>query len=101
MLRPSQTINHERRWAKIKADPEKYRALLDYQNERRKTHPRNPESLNQYKKELREVARDIGNCPQCFHTKDKDEKHALCAKCREYSRNYYKKKKEELKKKNG
>lgn len=93
MQRLSVVNNQERRWKKIKSDPEKYNELLRKKRISRRLHPRNSVLLNEYRKQLREVAKDIGNCPQCFRPKEKD-KYKMCAKCREYSRKYYKKKKE-------
>lgn len=40
-----------------------------------------------YEKELRQTAKDIGNCINCFKEKE-SEKYTLCYKCREYKSKY-------------
>lgn len=36
---------------------------------------------NKYKKEMREVAKDLGNCSQCFNEKENDQ-FKRCLNCR-------------------
>jgi len=47
-------------------------------------------SPNERRKQLREIAKEIGRCPHCL--KDKDNPlFKLCSKCRKYMRDYNKK----------
>ena len=46
------------------------------------TKERKRDRSRRYTHEMREVARDIGNCTQCFKPKD-DPRYAMCKKCRD------------------
>lgn len=59
----------------------KKKTKLDKRNFRRR----------QYQIEMREVARDLGNCTHCFNFND-DRRYLLCSKCRIQARGYQKKK---------
>jgi len=99
MTRLSQVLNAEKRWARIKSNPEKYKAHLERQRMYMRAHPRTGKQ-KEYKREMKKVALDVGNCPQCFQPKE-DLTYKICAKCRKYHRDYYnahKKKKKEAKK---
>lgn len=50
----------------------------------------------EYTKQMRGIAKDIGNCSQCFKERD-NPKFKRCSKCRDYARNYYNNKKITLK----
>ena len=44
-------------------------------------------SQKQYIREMREVAREIGNCPRCFQERD-NPKYKICSRCRLYQRQW-------------
>jgi len=46
---------------------------------------------NEYRKEMREIAIELGNCSKCFQEKD-NPKFKTCSKCRAYFRARYIKK---------
>jgi hypothetical protein len=88
MVRVSQTLNAEKSWARLKANPEK---LEEYYKKQRQYRRSNPRTYLKYRQEMRDVARDLNNCPQCLRPKDEKDlnsEYKLCSKCREYARNY-------------
>lgn len=80
--------SHKRRWGKIKSNPElleKHRAY----NRNRKAHilESSKQWHRNYRKEMRETARDLGNCTYCYKEKSKNE-FKMCANCREKHQGY-------------
>ena len=45
--------------------------------------------FNNYRKEMRKAAKDLGNCVVCFKEKDKS-KYLICSKCRKKISKYRK-----------
>jgi len=41
-------------------------------------------------KELRDLSKEIGNCPSCFRPNEENSKYVWCLKCREKNRGYQK-----------
>lgn len=87
--------NRQKKYKELKQNPEEYNKFKEYQKQKRRNFvKKNREEHNRksrkYKQEMRDTAREIGNCTKCFKPKEKD-KYKLCLKCREYSREYYKK----------
>lgn len=90
-MRVSQTICQQRKFEKIKSNPEKYKAYLEY---RRAYSKRKGRIFDKdYPKELRKIAIELGNCSHCFKPKE-NPNYKMCDKCREWQREYYHKKKE-------
>jgi len=88
--------SYQRRWAKIKADPELYSKKLEYQ--RGRYHLRTEEQkeiinkkMNDWRRSMRRVAKDLGNCSMCFKEND-NPKFKMCSICRIKMRKYYKNK---------
>lgn len=52
---------------------------------RRRTYREVMDLRNNYKKSLREIAIELGNCSSCFKPKE-NVKYRMCGKCREYFR---------------
>lgn len=48
--------------------------------------------ISKYRREMREVAKELGNCSICFKPKD-NPKYSCCLKCRMYQKEYYHKNK--------
>jgi hypothetical protein len=90
-------LNHAKKeWAKVKADPELHKKVIQARIRREK----NPDILKErykkkalYNKELREICKEIGNCPHCFKPRD-NPKYKHCDRCREYQRKQKQKEKQ-------
>lgn len=86
----SRQDNYKRRYEKIKNDPELYRQYRERNNlNARKRYLKNREKIKaqkiKYYREMRSIAREMGNCIYCFKEND-DPKYSGCSKCRERNR---------------
>lgn len=91
MLRPSQQIQIEKKWNRIKSDPEKHKRQKEYQRKWYKKHPPTKEKLEKAKKylnEMRKLAKELGNCSSCFKSKE-DPEFLTCRKCRYQAQDSY------------
>jgi hypothetical protein len=88
--------SYQRRYALLKANPELYAKRLEEQRRRyrNKTNEQRIKwnaSQNEWRKSMRRVAKDIGNCSFCFKEKE-NPSFKMCSSCRIKTRKYYKKK---------
>ena len=71
-------------WGKIKKDPIKLAKYNKRSSENSKKYRlKHRGILSERMAELREIARERGDCPNCLHERD-NPKYKLCSKCRAY-----------------